>query len=387
MTGSGELTRRLAARAEEPDAAPSPRGLSVEVSFDVAEARATWAAIEDPRMPFQRLAWLAPWYRRVAPRIGASPVFVTVRDASAPQMFFPLCLRRWRGLRTIEFAGFDVSDYNAPLVAEGFDPSAGDLEGLWREILRALPAADLVRFERIPERILGREISAARLGWLRPMDLGAWMLDLPETVEDYENRVIVSKVRKENRRKTKRLQEKAGDLVLERARTPEEADVVLDALRRQRGARFGDDNNLDQPCYLAFYRDVIHANLGGFAELWALKAGERILATQFALRGPQAYLLIMHAFDAAIEGGSTGIVALDQMVKRRIELGDRHFDFTIGNETYKLQFGVRRVTLFSGICPVSAMGRAFLFAHAATKRGRAAFSAWRAKTKAAPAIA
>jgi CelD/BcsL family acetyltransferase involved in cellulose biosynthesis len=376
-----------------PTAAAPPAGeCSVEIGFDLDRARPQWTALDDGSLPFQSRAWLEPWFRIVAPHIGASPVLVTVRIAATarPVMFFPLCLRRWRGLRLIEFAGPAVSDYNAPLVADGFDAEAEVLDAIWRRVLRALPSCDLVRLERIPERILGRAIAVARLRGLQPMDLGAWTLELPASFGDYEDRVVTAKVRKENRRKTRRLQDKVGDFVLERARTAQATEAMLEALRRQRAARFGCENILDRPCFLAFYREIVCADPGGFAEMWALKAGERILATQFALRGPQAYLLIMHGFDATIESGSTGIVAIEQAIRRRIELGDRYFDFTIGNESYKLQFGVKRITLYRGLYPVSALGRASIFAHATVKRGLAAVRAIqgsRARLNPAPASA
>jgi len=360
------------------------RDFSVEVSDSLDQARPQWAALDDEALPFQRLAWLAPWYEIVAPRHGARPVFVTVRDAATgrPLLFLPLCLRRWRGLRLIQFAGFGVSDYNAPLLAQGFEPSRAELDRLWPRILRALPAADLVRFERVPERILGRAIAFARLGWLRPMDLAAWMLELPGSAPDYETHILSAKTRKENRRKTRRLQEKAGDFQLEPARATETADAYLEALRRQRGARFGADNNLDHPCFLAFYRAVIHGHLNTLAEVWALKAGERILATHLALRGPRGYLLIMHGFDATLDGGAAGIVALDQMIRRRIALGDRYFDFTIGNESYKQQFGVKRVMLHEGFYPASPLGAAAILAHSALKCGCEAFAALRQRANA-----
>ena len=362
-----------------PEHKHNPMGLSssevsVEVCFDVEQARPQWAAMEDPGMPFQNRAWLEPWYRIVAPSHRARSLFVTVRDAATarPLMFFPLCLRRWRGLKIIEFADLGVSDYNAPLVAEGFDPTAQQLDEIWREILRALPSSDLVRFDKIPERILGRAVSIARLGWLQPMETSAWVLDLPGSAEDYEDRILTSKVRKENRRKTRRLRDKVGDFYLEQAQTTDAADEMLEALRRQRGARFGAENILDRSCFPAFYRDVIHGGVNRFAELWALKAGGRILATQFAIRGPRAYFLIMHGFDATIEGGSTGMVAIDQMIRRRIALGDLHFDFTIGNEAYKQQFGVRQIQLYKGLYPTSPLGRAAVFAHKIARRGLAA---------------
>jgi len=353
--------------------AETTRGVSVDVCFDLDAARPQWAAMEDPALPFQTLAWLDPWYRIVAPAFRARPVFVTVRDSSGrPLLFFPMCLRRWRGLRVIEFADLCVSDYNGPIVAKGFAPTPDELNVIWRRVLRALPPSDLVRLEKIPESIFGRANVFAHLRGLQQMSESAWMLDLPDAARNDEDMISSAKARKEIRRKTRRLKEKVGDLVLERACAGRVAEEALEALRRQRAARFGSGNLLEHPHFSAFYREVISCNAHDFVELWAFKTGDRIVATHFALRGPRAYLLIMHGFDATIDCGAIGIVAIDQMIRRRIELGDRYFDFTIGDESYKRQFGVRQVRLFKALHPTSPLGRAFVFAHPAARRVLAA---------------
>jgi len=360
--------------------AKAASGVSVDVCFDFATVRPQWAAMNDPALPFQTLAWLEPWYRILAPALGVRPVFATVRDEDGrPLLFFPLCLRRWRGLRVIEFADLGVSDYNGPLVARGFEPTPDELDALWRRVRRALPPSDLVRLEKIPDSILGRANVFARLRGLRTMHMSAWMLELPETPRDYDESLSV-KLRRENRRTMRRLQEAVGEFTLEPAQTADAAEAMLAVLRRQRTERFGDDNLLEHPHFHAFYHEVIMRNLNGFAELWALKAGDRVLAAQFAVRGPRAHLMIMKGFDATLNCGSTGILALDQIIRRRIELGDRHFDFTIGDENYKRQFGVKRVRLHKACYPTSPLGWVYVVAHGAAKRIR---DAWRAARHAA----
>ena len=327
--------------------------------------------LESQGSAFQSRAWLIPWFRVIAPQFRAKAVFVTVREkvTRRPVMFLPLCSRRRHGLETIEFPDLEVSDYNAPLLAADFDPSDGELQDLWADIRRALPRADLVRLEKVPKALTGRLNPLARLEWTGPSEVSAWIVELPATKAEYDERLLNKKTRKENRRKRKNLGERVGDFALAHAATPSEGEAIFAALRDERRARFGSANLLDQPCFLAFYRAVIFDEWRPFVMLSALKAGDRILATLFAVRWRDAYLLLMHSFAPELEGLSPGIVAMDEMIAERIAAGDKYFDFTVGGEGYKRQFGVQEILLVSGYDPLSALGRLYVFAFPYAKRG------------------
>jgi CelD/BcsL family acetyltransferase involved in cellulose biosynthesis len=358
------------------DRRPDCGSLSIDVCDDIERVRPQWEKLEAYGTPFQTRDWLAPWYDIVAPRYRASPVFVTVADAvtGRPVMFYPLCRRRRRGLLTIEFPDLGVSDYNSALIAPDFDPTPEEMRALWRRICRALPRVDLVSFDKVPERVVDRENPLARLDWMRREDLRAWTLRLPPSKEDYDDRVIARKVRKENRRKRRRLCEEIGALELVQAATPSEALDLFETLQRERRARLGARDLVNDPCFFDFYRAVIASEQSRFVELWALKAGGRIVATQFALRQPGRYLLVMHSFEPDLDSLSPGIVAIDEMIGRRIDLGDGCFDFTVGNEGYKKQFGVCEEYLCGGLYPMNALGRIYVVARSAVRRARDAIA-------------
>ena len=73
----------------------------------------------------------------------------------------PLICRLQKGIRVVEFADLDLTDYNAPMSAGAAprDPKAA--RGLWRELLRAalrrMPGgADLIRLRKMPVDLDGR---------------------------------------------------------------------------------------------------------------------------------------------------------------------------------------------------------------------------------------
>src|SRR5258708_20670990 len=115
----------------------------IAVTSDLEPAFDVWSHLEGDgaSTPFQASAWLEPWFRIVAPRMGAEPVLVTVRDGRSlePLMFLPLCRRMDGGLAIIEFADLGVSDYNAPLISTGFAPSDRELDALWQQMRGVLP--------------------------------------------------------------------------------------------------------------------------------------------------------------------------------------------------------------------------------------------------------
>lgn len=360
---------------------PQPaQTFAIEVASSDATVAEAWAALEPHGAPFQRRAWALPWRRVLAPAFAAAPLSVVVRDArdGRPLMVLPLSLRRRWGLAELAFPDLGVSDYNAPLLAPEFAPSAATFAGLWRQILAALPPADLLRFDKVPATVGGRDNPLARLDGMQPMGFSAWPLTLPATREAYDAEVLDRKTRKEQRRKRKNLAERVGALALVHAATPAEGEAIFAALRRQRAARFkavGRPDLLDDARFLAFYRAVAFEPWSGFVDLAALKADERILATLLALRCDGGRILLMHAFEPELEALSPGIVAIDELITELIATGERVLDFGIGDETYKRQFGVAATPLMQGLLPLSWRGQIFVAAHRWARRGKRALVA------------
>jgi len=342
----------------------------IEVTSDVAAVLPQWETLEVHATAFQTRGWLLPWYRIVAPRFAAQPLFVTVREGASgrPVMLFPLCKRRRHGILTIEFPDLNVSDYNAPLIAGDFDPSADEMKVLWARIRRALPRADLVFFDKVPALLDGRENLLARLDGFEKLDVAAWLLTLPPTKAEYDDRIITKKARKENRRKKKNLSASLGEYKFIDAATPAEGEAIFEALCIARRARFGVTNNLDDPCFNAFYREVIFGSWGQFAILSALKTNDRVLAMLFAIHQNGNYMLLMHSFAPDLGALSPGVIAIDEAIGHRIVLGDRSFDFAFGDEGYKKQFGVSETVLLRGLYPLSPLGRLYCFALPHAKR-------------------
>ena len=125
---------------------------------DWKQARARW---KDPRppTPFQDFRWLDAWYGAVR---NVEPLIAVITDASSAEQvaLLPLVRRTRRGLRIVEFADLDLTDYNAPLLGPAAPRDAARARLLWRELVAALKrvpgGADLVRLRKLPLELDGR---------------------------------------------------------------------------------------------------------------------------------------------------------------------------------------------------------------------------------------
>ncbi len=311
--------------------------------------------------PFQTLNWLRPWYAIVGPHIGAQPLIVTVHDraSGAPLMLLPFCLRRQGLLKIVEFADGGLSDYNAPILTNGFAPSEREMRALWRNIVSALPATDVVRLEKLPETLGAVVNPLHHLQELRPMSIDSWRVELPRTRAAYE-KTLTSTFTKELRRKGRRV-EGRGKASLVSARDRDDALRIFAALADMRAHRFaelGRPNVLAIPALRSFYETVILEGWDqSFTTLSALEVNGEIVAALFALRHASTYYLLLSAFQSGDwKSASPGNVALDRMATHLIETGVDVFDFTIGNESYKRDFGAQPKALAMGDYPRSLIG-------------------------------
>lgn len=332
--------------------------LRIRVATDPAGVADAWAALETlgHATVFQTRAWLEPLLA-VARTQGAEPHFVLVSDdaTGAPQMLLPFCRRRQETSSAIEFLDLGASDYNAPLLARGFDPSPPQFAALWSAIRAALPPADILRIDKSPATIDGAPNPLATLPFMHRLTLGAWSLRLPATRGDYERDALGAHFRKELRRKRRRLGQD-GAVVLRKAADAGEARDMLRDLADMRRARYralGRHDILADDAFRAFY-EAPFAHGDGMAEIHALEIGGARVAALFGLRRAGAFHFILSGF---AEGDwatrSVGTVAADCMIERAIADGLGVFDFTIGNAPYKRYFGAARHDLFGGVQALS----------------------------------
>jgi CelD/BcsL family acetyltransferase involved in cellulose biosynthesis len=357
-------------RVSDAGAQAASDNISIEVSRDIDTFQSDWAWLETEGLstPFQTRAWLLPFYKTLAPRLNATPVFVLVRNQSSrrPVMMLPLCARRQYGVTIIEFADLGVSDYNAPLIAKTFNPSPSEWRGIWRSITAAFKGTSILQLDKMPHLIGGRPNPLAQYSeGSKAMDIASWGFALPSTQAEYEKRVLHPSFARELAKKNRRVA-KRGNVEYVVAQTRDEKREAFAILAQQRQARcdeMGRSNVLADPIYRQFYEAVIVESPKALANLSLLKVDGNTVGTVFSLNHRNAIHIIMSTYmGGEWKSCSLGNVVIQSAIEHAIDNRLGFFDLTIGNEGYKQDFGAVPSALYSALQPLTPAGFSFALA-------------------------
>lgn len=323
----------------------------VELTRNWNEAAGLWGDPSGrPQMsPFQDVRWLESWYRAFAAVEGIEPLIAVVRDAATAERvaLLPLIRRIQNGIRIVEFADLDLTDYNAPLMAAiaTWDPASA--RAMWKELRRALRraagGADLIRLRKMPIEIDGRPNPLALLDHARPCALNG---NLVTTGDDFDawRFTLERTVRKELERSW-RVFTRDPAATFRTVTDQNEALRILATMESQQGARMqslGLNFVLNNETYAAFYHDLVATNVGeGYAMLSALMVGDEVVATLLGVRRGARYVMIrISNAGERWSNCSPGRLIIERTMAALHQDGVRQFDFSIGNYAYKRRFGV-----------------------------------------------
>lgn len=357
--------------------------LTAEAVTDWTAARPRWTrlALHGTALAFQQTPWLDAWYGQC---LGSgSPLIVFVRDAEGTRdlLGLPLVVTREGGKRVVTFADAGLTDYNAPVfAAEG----AGlDGPALWRALQSALPRADLLRFEKMPESVLDRPNPLASLPGVTPSSMIGNILHVPGTWDEWHWK-LEKTFRKELER-SGRVFEKHPGAAFRRYEAGPEADRIYAELKQMQAARIAElrlPYILDDEPARGFYDGLVRDGLrDGTAVLTALTIGDEVVAALLGITDGRHYAMTRLATpDARHKNFSPGRMIIERTMKMLHEEGFRAFDFTIGDYSYKRRIGVTPVPMMELTRALSPLGWpeiAKLSAKAAIKRHPGLLSAVR----------
>lgn len=320
--------------------------------------------------PFQHPAWLAVWLDAFAGEEKDDVFLLEVRERgeSRVALWVPLARESRSGVRILRGWDRGVADYDGPILARDFAATPAETRRLWTAIRAALPACDLLVLDKMP----------ARLG-----ELANPLVDLPGVERSFNSTHVVRLDRLEGEsvvahfddgmrrsldRKRRKLRNK-GDLVFRltpACRAPE----PLDRLLEWRRARFAEENRgRDVAPVEAFWRRL--AGEAEIARIAELSLDGRTLAAGFGTRVGDGFQLLATGFDVAWKNWSPGLLLVEDLVVAAEADGVRLFDFTIGDEAYKLDFHVEVEPLWDLFQPCTLKGRlAALWRRAQIRRRR-----------------
>ena len=311
-----------------------------------------------PATAFQHPVWLTALYRGLAPKVAAEPIPVTARERQSGRLLalFPLMRIRRRGVRIVEFADLGVCDYCAPVVRNGKQQILHDHSDLADEVASVIGVSDLIRVKSVrPEhaKLLEDMIGSPPL----PAGFAAHEAPLESPYDEWRLNAFGKSRVKYIDRKRRRF-DRLGNTNLELISDPACARSAIANLRDLRAGRFEGDPIQQQPV-LQFYQDVAERGCNsGFARTYRLTENENLVGVLFGTthKGRFSYLLIGCDYQTYSKH-SPGLLMYDQIMAEWLEDGGDIFDFTIGDEAFKGDFGTRAVQMSAFGKPVSVAGK------------------------------
>jgi len=307
----------------------------VRVVSGTEAVAATLDALPDDMRPsaFQHRAFVRAWLAGTGHGTGRRVVALVDCAATGRPLFaLPLVLDSFGA--AAYWAPFDagVCDYNASFVAPDFRPTATEMTAIWTRILTALPdEASFLYIDKLPAGLGGHGEPLIDLPGLRrshvvrhPLRLDA---DYPTLRGERFSQTMVRSLDRKRRKLTRK-----GRLAFT-VETGEAALPVLDRLMTWRGERYG-----DRPAIDAFYRGLTAA--GDPARLLWLALDDEPIAACFGLVERDAFRLLAVGHEERWKNWSPGLLVIEDAVAWACAEGFGEFDFTIGSEPYKFDFGV-----------------------------------------------
>jgi CelD/BcsL family acetyltransferase involved in cellulose biosynthesis len=345
----------LTTAAVRSGALPVSRAARFRVEF-VCDWKQAAARLNDLSLatPFQHPQWLDAWYGAFAGPDDVEPLIAIICDAATGEQvaLLPLIRRLQKGIRIVEFADLELTDYNAPMLTAAAPRDAKGARALWRDLkaaLRRIPGgADLVRLRKMPADLDGRPNPLALLDGAGPCSLNGNIVSTGDNFDAWRY-TLERTVRKELERSWRvftRDRAAAFKIVTEK----NEALRILSTMETQQGTRMqhlGLNFILNDETCAAFYRNLVGNGVeSGYVVVSALSVGEEVVATLLGIRSGSRYVMVrISNAGAKWSNCSPGRLIIERSMAALHKDGIREFDFSIVNYAYKRRFGVAPLPL------------------------------------------
>jgi CelD/BcsL family acetyltransferase involved in cellulose biosynthesis len=331
--------------------------LSVHTRFESIENE--WRGFERiaEGTPFQTYEWLRAWHRHIGERNGVVPVIVVARYADgAPAFIAPFAIERRRWTRRLCWLGQELCDYNAPLLAQDFSQRVSSVHflALWRDVLLRLRSDpelryDWIEFEKMPLTIGGQNNPFVALDVIANAN-SAHIAQLSGDWETFYRAKRSSATRRHDRAKRKRMVE-YGEISFRTVAEPDDLRDTLEILWEQKKrifARKGIGDIFSRPGYREFFADfACNPNSRHLAHVSRVDVGAACAAANFAIVFGDCYYHVLASYcDGRLTRHGPGMLHLRELLAHAIKIGMRRFDFTIGDEQYKLDWTDIRLPLY-----------------------------------------
>lgn len=290
---------------------------------------------------FQSPGWLDHVYGGLVADFRVSPSIITIREQASAQLVavLPLVRRRYWMFRVAEFADFGVSDYCTVIADPAQLPTLLADKALASDLQRLLARNDLIVARKVPEPSLPALDLIGRAHRTK-LDFGAHDTRLFGTFEHWRDASMSASQRRFLDIKRRDLSRK-GRIDIAVTETPDGLAEALDRIRAFREHRFRETTMIDilsKDTFARFYRDV--SADGPLGRAYTLNVNGAPASIAFGLVSGDTFHLVLTGFDfARYRNYSVGLLVIEDALRDCIARGMARFDFTIGDQSYKRDFG------------------------------------------------
>jgi len=336
-----------------------PPSLGLRIYSDLAAIEAEWRRFETEAdcTAFQTFDWLATWHRHVGEREGVRPVIAVGRYADGDIAFIlPLSVVPEGLAKRLCWLGAEQCDYNAPLLARDFSQRVTPDRFLaaWQELQAQTQCEPLLRhhwieFEKMPQTI-GAQINPFTYFKTTPNASGAHWTHLGDNWEKFYHEKRSSATRRRDRTKLRHMSQ-FGDVRFATAADADDARRTLETLMDQKGrslARKGIADIFAKPGHREFYLDLAtNPKTRHLIHVSRVEIGNSCAAANLGIVFGDCYYHVLASYvDTEVAHYGPGALHLRELMAYAIKLGLKRFDFTVGDEPYKLEWSDAELKLY-----------------------------------------
>lgn len=343
-----------AAPAAFADAGPAPERLEIVRTADRLTAVAdAWQGLwsEAGALIFQSPYWIGAWWRTLPDRDRRKLMIVLAWQGERLVAVLPLATCRRRGLRLLEWAAKDHTDYGDVLLAPGAD--AAVLSRMW-DHLSVAGGFDLVYLNRLlPTATARKLLEPERRSRLRPHHRAETSF---RVAGPFTNGAAWlqghSKKTRQNYRRGQKFLGETGTLAFRLLPLDAPRGPILERLgtfKRQWLATTGNRSDLydDGAQTLSALVDVLAE--AGILRIFVLECDGAVIAISINFEQAGTMMAFVTSYDPAVERGSPGMVLMMDYIQWSIDHGIGMVDFLCGAEPFKQRFANTSVRLDSVI--------------------------------------
>jgi len=340
--------------------------LSIHDRLDSLEAE--WRRFERTAdcTPFQTFDWLSRWQRHIGTRTSVQPAIAIGSFTDGQTAFImPLGIDRSCGARRLCWLGQDLNDYNAPLIVREFAQRipAEPFRAVWKALrvrMQREPRfrCDWIELEKMPQ-LVGGQLNPFFALALATNPSGAHFAELGDDWKKFYAAKRSSATRRRDRSKRKHMARfgAIGFAIDANAADAKQTLEVLMAQKRRLFAHRGIADMFERPGWREFFLDLAERAEPLRAAPLARDGEVRLHVghTQFGtIRGAthlgvvfrDAYFHVLSSYDdGPLAHYGPGALHLRELIANAIALGLRRFDFTVGDEPYKLEWSDTHIKL------------------------------------------